>query len=103
MFANVINVVFVSIYIFQLNICLPDMFENVFRARMASTSCVKQAIVEERLVRANRTRRQKQDVSELVVGKRDVEILRVPDPKVSQAAVVQQIFWRSMSTTAQPQ
>ena len=38
-----------------------DMFESALRARMAGTACVRQAIVEERLQRANTTRPQKHE------------------------------------------
>ena len=55
-----------------------DLFENALRARMASTAKVRQAIVEERLQRANTTRPQQHDLGELVPGKRNVELLRVP-------------------------
>ena len=49
-----------------------EMFENALRARLAGTACVKQAIVEERMLRAQKPRPQALDLSEIKPGKNNI-------------------------------
>ena len=58
-----------------------EMFENALRARLAGTACVKQAIVEERMLRAQKPRPEALDLSVLKPGKNNIELLRVPESK----------------------
>ena len=53
-----------------------SVFESAMRLRQISLSSVQQAIAEDRLVRASRSRPQKVDTSELVAGSSTVEIHR---------------------------
>ena len=53
-----------------------SVFENAMRVRQIAVNAVHESIVEERIIRANRTRPQQLDLSELVPGVTEVEMLR---------------------------